>query len=86
MDVKIENGIGIPERRVRAKNRKKSTLDKILSMKVGESFSVPSSQVKLARSHAKAVKRKYNDFNYTTRKTEDGGLRVWRIVNDILSN
>lgn len=48
-------------------------------LEVGQSFVAPPERSHAARSYASAYGKRYPHLKFATRKTKDGGMRVWRI-------
>jgi hypothetical protein len=48
-------------------------------MKVGESFTVPAEKSRTVRATLAREKKIRDDFNYVTRKVDDGSIGIWRV-------
>jgi nitrogen fixation/metabolism regulation signal transduction histidine kinase len=51
----------------------------IRNMKVGESFTVPAEKSRTVRATLAREKKIRDDFNYVTRKVDDGNIGIWRV-------
>jgi len=77
MDFKIEKGVPQPTKR----GSKFYNSYPFREMKVGDSFFVPKDSVNEAsfRSAVAYFALRHQEYRFTVRREDNGGLRVWRI-------
>lgn len=80
LEIKIEEGIPIPQKAGRALGEKSLKIQRaLLKLEVGQSFEIPSERPATLRLLVSRL-AKICDYNFVTRTTATG-IRIWRIEN-----